>query len=201
MFKDIIKFFQKKKTEQNFIEYVNTSMDASRKIYVTTITSQTAETIDKIITFWNNVDNAEGIESLKRESIKIYINSTGGDFNAMLTILDAIKLSKTPVYTINIGTAYKEAFFVYLAGHKRLSYPHASFAYEKDLRHIDEDNENPMKNFYEKQLVELKDILLEKTKITDNEYNKHLKSIWYITADEAYKLGICNQIQHLGINE
>lgn len=120
MFKDIIKFFQKKKAEQSFIEYVNTSMDESRKIYVTTITSQTAETIDKTITFWNNVDNVEGIESLKREPIRIYINSTGGDFNAMLTILDAIKLSKTPVYTINIGTAYKEAFFVYLAGYKIL---------------------------------------------------------------------------------
>ena len=202
MFKDIMKYFRRNREQKTFSECVSFSMDTARKIYLTNITPQTVEQVKKTISWWNNIDIEDMVEVSKRAPIRMYINSTGGDFNAMLSLYDIIRLSKTPIYTFNIGTAYKEAFFIYLAGHKRFSYPHASFAYERDLRHIaDEEENHPMKNFYEKQLSELKDILLERTKITDNEYNKHLKTIWYITADEAFKLGICNQIQHLGSSE
>ena len=69
--------------------------------------------------------------------------------------------------------------------------------FEKDLKHLEEANEKMPENymnFYNKQLNELKDILLERTKVTESEYNKHLKNSWWITADESQKLKICNEI-------
>lgn len=195
---EIINFFNKKNLKNqimNFTDYVDLSSNMSREIYLSTITPQTAEYIDKIIRLWNSVDEGELTEWAKRPPIKLYINSMGGDFNSMLTIMDAIKLSKTPVYTINTGIAYKEAFYVFIAGHQRYAYPKSSFAYERDLKHILEDdsadNYNPL---YSKLLLEVKDVILEKTKITENEYNKHLKGVWWINAEEAQKLRICNEV-------
>ena len=198
MFKnDIINFFKKTvRRITSFSEYVDLNSSSSREIYISTITPQIAETIDKTIRMWNRIDDTEMVEWGKRVPIKLYINSTGGDFNSMLTIMDIIKLSKTPVYTINTGVVHKEAFFIFITGHQRYAYPKSSFLYERDLKHLDEEDRS-LDNyiaFYERQLTEIKDVILEKTKITENEYNKHLKGTWWMTAEDAQKLRICNEV-------
>lgn len=198
MFKnDIINFFKKTvRRITSFSEYVDLNSSSGREIYISTITPQIAETVDKTIRMWNKIDDTEMVEWGKRIPIKLYINSTGGDFNSMLTIMDIIKLSKTPVYTINTGVVHKEAFFIFIAGHQRYAYPKSSFVYERDLKHLDEEDRS-LDNyiaFYERQLAEIKDVILEKTKITENEYNKHLKGTWWMTAEDAQKLRICNEV-------
>lgn len=198
MFKnDIINFFKKTVRHiTSFSEYVDLNSSSSREIYISTITPQIAETVDKTIRMWNRIDDTEMVEWGKRIPIKLYINSTGGDFNSMLTIMDIIKLSKTPVYTINTGVVHKEAFFIFITGHQRYAYPKSSFVYERDLKHLDEEDRS-LDNyiaFYERQLAEIKDVILEKTKITENEYNKHLKGTWWMTAEDAQKLRICNEV-------
>lgn len=198
MFKnDIINFFKKTvRRITSFSEYVDLNSSSSREIYISTITPQIAETVDKTIRMWNRIDDTEMVEWGKRIPIKLYINSTGGDFNSMLTIMDIIKLSKTPVYTINTGVVHKEAFFIFITGHQRYAYPKSSFVYERDLKHLDEEDRS-LDNyiaFYERQLAEIKDVILEKTKITENEYNKHLKGTWWMTAEDAQKLRICNEV-------
>lgn len=198
MFKnDIINFFKKTvRRITSFSEYVDLNSSSSREIYISTITPQIAETVDKTIRMWNRIDDTEMVEWGKRMPIKLYINSTGGDFNSMLTIMDIIKLSKTPVYTINTGVVHKEAFFIFITGHQRYAYPKSSFVYERDLKHLDEEDRS-LDNyiaFYERQLAEIKDVILEKTKITENEYNKHLKGTWWMTAEDAQKLRICNEV-------
>lgn len=199
MFKnEVIKFFNKKKMGQmitDFTGYVNLFSHTTREIYIGTITPQVAESVDKTIRMWNQTDENDMVEWGKRIPIKVYINSIGGDFNSMLMIMDSIKLSKTPVHTINTGAVYKEAFYVFIAGHQRYAYPKSSFSYERDLKHLcDSDTADSYINLYEKQLVEIKEILLEKTKLTENEYNKHLKGTWWINTEEAQKLRICNEI-------
>ena len=42
-----------------------------------------------------------------------------------------------------------------------------------------------------KEANNLQDLIIEKTKITENEYNKHLKGVWWMTAEDAYKLRVC----------
>lgn len=196
---DIIGFFKRRKLIkqiQSFTDFVDLSANLNREIYLTTITSQTAEAIDRIVRMWNYVDDTEIVEFSKRHPIKIYMNSLGGDFNAMLTIMDVIKMSKTPVQTINIGVVQKEAFFIYAMGHQRYAYPRATFLYERDLKHLDNSDEQTDKyvNFYLRQLDEIKDLVIEKTKITENEYNKHLKACWWMSAEDAHKLRVCTEI-------
>ena len=180
---DITSFFKKRKLLQQiqrFTDYVDLSADLNREIYISTITPEVAEKVDKTIRMWNYIDDTEVVEYSKRHPIKIYMNSLGGDFNSMLTIMDAIKLSKTPVHTINTGVVQKEAFFIYSMGHQRYTYPRATFLYERDLKHLDDADEQTDKyiNFYLRQLDAIKDLIVERTKITENEYNKHLKGQW-----------------------
>ena len=201
---DIIGFFKRRKLIkqiQSFTDFVDLSANLNREIYLTTITAQTAEAIDRIVRMWNYIDDTEIVEFSKRHPIKIYMNSLGGDFNAMLTIMDVIKMSKTPVQTINIGVVQKEAFFIYTMGHQRYAYPRATFLYERDLKHLDNSDEQTDKyvNFYLRQLDEIKDLVIEKTKITENEYNKHLKACWWMTAEDAHKLRVCTEILYTTI--
>lgn len=201
---DIIGFFKRRKLIkqiQSFTDFVDLSANLNREIYLTTITAQTAEAIDRIVRMWNYVDDTEIVEFSKRHPIKIYMNSLGGDFNAMLTIMDVIKMSKTPVQTINIGVVQKEAFFIYAMGHQRYAYPRATFLYERDLKHLDNSDEQTDKyvNFYLRQLDEIKDLVIEKTKITENEYNKHLKACWWMSAEDAHKLRVCTEILYTTI--
>jgi len=179
---------------EDFSKAMDTSAYMNREILIDNITPQIADTVDRYIRFWNDIDEEKEVLMQNREPIKILINSLGGALTAALTIMDSIKLSKTPVYTINIGTAYKEAFYIYLAGHKRYTYPRASFLLEKDLKQfVDESQSNNYISFCEKQNNELKDVILDKTKITEAEFNKH-KNSWWLDADEAYKLKVCNEI-------
>lgn len=201
---DIIGFFKRRKLIkqiQSFTDFVDLSANLNREIYLTTITAQTAEAIDRIVRMWNYIDDTEIVEFSKRHPIKIYMNSLGGDFNAMLTIMDVIKMSKTPVQTINIGVVQKEAFFIYAMGHQRYAYPRATFLYERDLKHLDNSDEQTDKyvNFYLRQLDEIKDLVIEKTKITENEYNKHLKACWWMSAEDAHKLRVCTEILYTTI--
>ncbi len=86
--------------------------------------SNTGE-IAELICDFNREDMGKSIES--RKPIKLYINSPGGDLNEGFSLVDTILLSNTPVYTINIGQWSSMSFLIGISGHKRFSYPHATF--------------------------------------------------------------------------
>ena len=62
--------------------------------------------MQKYIISWNREDKDIPIE--QRKPIKIMIFSPGGDIISMYNLIDIILLSKTPVYTYNIGMAYMQ---------------------------------------------------------------------------------------------
>ena len=49
-------------------------------------------------------------------------------------------------------------------------------------------------DFYKKQLEKLKNLTLDYTKITNEQYEKHINDDWWIDATEALELGICDEI-------
>lgn len=190
-------FFKKGYSDSNdIIPFNDISKLASsyhREIFIDTITPIIANDINRQIRFWNSIDEEEATPISERKPINVYIDSYGGSLTAAFTIIDTIKMSKTPINTINIGTAYKEAFFVYLAGYKRLSYPRASFELElKMTQFIEDDTQSNHNVFCEGQNLELKSMVLDKTKVTENDYEKR-NSIW-MTADKAYELKVCNEV-------
>ena len=168
-----------------------------RTIYLTEeIKPELAVSIFEIIRFWNKVDSEDEVPVEEREPIKLYINTPGGDLDGVLSIISAIKASRTPVYTYNIGTAYSGGFFICIAGHKRYALSHTSFMFHegavmdggdahKFFQHVD---------FYRYQLTRLKAHVINSTNITSDIYEEHKKDDWFMDQDDAKKYGVIDEI-------
>ena len=155
-----------------------------------------ADTVDAVIRFWNNYDNQRNIPIDEREPIKLYIDSYGGSLTEACTICDSIKLSKTPIWTINRGTAYSGGFLIAICGDRRYAYPHASYLFHEGAtgNSADANKFRNFADFYQIQLEQLKDIILKHTSITSEKYKEKQRDDWWITADEAVDLEICDVI-------
>lgn len=92
--------------------------------FLTSFSSATGELIEQIFDF-NREDKGKNVK--KRDPIRLYINSPGGNLNEGFALIDAIKISKTPVYTINVGQWSSMSFLIGITGHKRFSLPSATF--------------------------------------------------------------------------
>ena len=167
-----------------------------RNIIIEEIGYEIAVAVDSVIRFWNSVDNEENIPVNERKPIKVFIHSPGGFLTSTFTMIDAIKMSKTPVYTIAMGETYSGGFFTFLAGHKKFAYPHASFLYHEGAT-ANGGDANKFRNFakfYEVQLEQLRQVVLNNSSISEEEYEKHIKDDWWLTAEEAVKYGIADEI-------
>ena len=184
------------KTQYDFVDIVDLDNALNRCLHLGGIDTNVADSMVTYIRFFNRYDDEEGIPIEERDPIKIYIDSGGGDVMGTLTIIDAIKSSKTPIWTINIGQAYSGGFWVFIAGHKRISYKNASFLFHEGSTGSqgDANKFNNWADFYKKVLKKLKALVLEHTKITEEEYEKHAKDDWWLFAEEAIEYGICDEI-------
>lgn len=180
------------KTFDQLVEYYQAYND--RNLVIADIGPDLAIAVDSIIRFWNKVD--ENIPVEERQPIKLYIHSPGGYLTSAFAIIDTVKLSKTPVHTIAIGDVYSGGFFIFLAGDKKYTYPHASFLYHEGAT-ANGGDANKFRNFakfYEVQLEQLRQIVLKNSSITEEEYEKHIKDDWWLTAEEAVQYGIADEI-------
>lgn len=152
--------------------------------------------IIKYITRWNKEDGLAGLEKEERVPIKLMFFSPGGDMDVNYAIIDAIKLSMTPIIGINIGQCASAAAFIYLSCHKRLMLPHAYFLFHQgsgtlsgtygEIRAQMED--------YEDQVTELAQFMIKNTKYDENEILTNIAGEWYVRADEAVKKGVCDKV-------
>lgn len=169
---------------------------ADRNLYLGDIEEGTGDVIDTSIRFWNRVDDEENIPVEERKPIKLYINSGGGSLLATFTIIDAIKMSKTPVWTIAVGSAYSGGFFSFICGHRRFAYPNASFLYHEGNAGTS-GTASQFANFaafYKKQLEKLKQIVLTNTTIGEEKFNEIQKEDFWMTAEEAVNFGCADEI-------
>ena len=175
---------------KNFEDLINLDSSLKREVYLYDIAPGTGPSIDGYIRFWNEYDEEHNIPVEEREPIKLYIDSCGGSLTDTFTIIDAIKLSKTPVWTINMGCAYSGGFFTFISGHKRIAYPHSSFLFHEGSTGTS-GTSSQFENytaFYKRQLEQLKNIVLENTSITQEEYQDIKKDdIWYSVEDGIEK--------------
>lgn len=197
--KDLIKELEENKEKElksfdQLVDHYQSFND--RNIVIGEIGYEIAVAVDSIIRFWNKVDEEAGLAVEERKPIKIYLHSPGGFLTSTFTMIDAIKMSKTPVYTIAMGETYSGGFFTFLAGHKKFAYPHASFLYHEGAT-ANGGDANKFRNFakfYEVQLEQLRQVVLNNSSISEEEYEKHIKDDWWLTAEEAVKYGIADEI-------
>lgn len=194
----IKQLYDSAKSNYDFCDIIDLSNGLNRNIVLTDIDASIGDSVNSYIQFFNRIDQEKKIDVNKRTPIKIYIDSNGGNLEACFTIIDAITMSKTPVWTINIGKAYSAGFFIFITGHKRFAYPNSSFLFHEGSTGIYQDA-NKFKNyadFYKQQLEQLRVITLEHTQIEPEEYDKHVKDDWWFNVDEALKYGVTDKISY-----
>ena len=168
----------------------------NRELYLNEVTADAADAFNTYIRIWNVLDKENKLAAGDRQPIKIYINSQGGDLTAAYSIIDTIKMSETPVWTINTGCAYSSGLEIFIVGHYRIAYPFSSFLFHEGYTGFGGDA-NKFKNyshFYERLLEMSKQNILDHSTLTEEEYEKVKKDDWWFLAQDAYDLGMCDKI-------
>ena len=169
--------------EQDRIFWVDSQIDAS-----------TLELV-KMIMRCNKEDKGKPVE--ERKPITIFIDSPGGSVEVLLAIIKAIEISKTPVKTVCYCTAYSAAADLLASGHSGLRYcmpgtnvmMHAgSCAYQGTASQVD-----AAKKFYDAMGKKVTDHVCDRTNI-DTKTQKKMKDDYYMTAEDALRLGIVDKI-------
>lgn len=148
-----------------------------------------------------NCDDKD-IDVKDRKPILLYITSNGGDVDSGFELIDIILSSKTPVYTINLGYQYSMGFLIGLAGHKRYATINAKFLHHDGTNAIFNSGtkvRDQMK-FQNKVEERIKQYVIDRTKVTEDEYDSHLRQEWYLFADEAKKYGMTDYIIGIDCN-
>lgn len=142
----------------------------------------------------NRQDHAIPIK--QRVPIKVFIDSPGGDVIAGLSIIDVMKASKTPIWTINMSKAYSMAFQVMIAGDKRFAFKNSSFLLHDGAEGgYDSSSKFRDRLKFNDSLDELtKNNIVECTKITKREYEMNIRREWYMLTQEAKELGVIDVI-------
>ena len=144
---------------------------------------------------WNKED--KGIPTEERKPIRIIVDCHGGMLSVTKTIVNIIKMSKTPVHMFALGFVASGASMIYLAGHKRYALPNTTFLLHKgncgglsrtfdELLAFMED--------YQKDVAELIDFYKENTKFSPEDIENKIQGEWYIRIDEALENGIVDEI-------
>jgi len=143
----------------------------------------------------NKIDEKKKI----KEPIQLIISSAGGNIYEGLGIIDVIRNSKTPIHTICYGLAMSMSLNILIAGHYRLMSSNSTLMYHEGGYEMDYAKlTNHKLEVKEIERIEkiCDNLILENTKLTLNQLKKIKKEQkeWYITSDEALKLGIIDEI-------
>ena len=155
----------------------------------------TLEFVRKIIE-WNREDEMNGLEPKDRKPIKIFFFSPGGDLDVNYALIDTIRLSKTPVYGINIGRCCSAAAYIYLSCHHRYMMNHSYFVFHQGSSQLSGSYNEvvAIMNDYQGQVAELSNLMKERTLYTEEEIMDNIVTEWYVRKEEALEKGVCHEI-------
>ena len=131
-----------------------------------------------------------------RKPIRVMINSGGGDVQVELTVVNAIKLSKTPVYTINFCNAMSAAADILVSGHKRFALPGTVVMVHSGGYSVGGTVEqaNSRQKYVDALIKKANDEFLSNTKINAKTLKKKGAFDWYMDENEALELGVIDAI-------
>lgn len=137
-----------------------------------------------------------GVPSEGRKPILLYVSSNGEEVDAGFELIDAIRCSKTPVYTINLGYQYSMGFLIGLAGHRRYAMEHSKFLLHDGSNFIYNSGAKAQDQMEFNRKVEdrVKQYILSRSKLASEEYDSKLRVEWYMFSDEAKEKGFVDYI-------
>lgn len=155
----------------------------------------TVDYIIKHIIEFNAQD--KGLDPSQRQPIKLFINSPGGSVSEGFPLVSTIELSKTPVHTVNIGSWSSMAFWIGIAGHKRLALPYTTFLLHEGSTFAGGASGAVQDAIdFEKRYKDevIKKHVLEHSKMTEQEYASLLRCEYYMLPQDALKHGFIDEI-------
>ena len=158
------------------------------------------ENANDVIQFIHEINYLDaGKTENKREPITVIVNSYGGDIYRGFGVVDAIKDSITPVYTVCYGVALSMGFIIMASGHKRRASKHSTFMYHEILWSLNEEKLSSHKREVEegKRIMDIYDsIILKCTNLTKKQLDivKKEHRDWYVSAEDALVYGIIDEI-------
>ncbi len=142
----------------------------------------------------NKEDMGKPIEDRKR--ILVMIDSPGGSVEVENSIIGAMRISQTPVWTCVYCTAYSAAADLLTCGHKRFALPgtaimmHAgSGRYEGTQAQIES-----AKNFFDSMNKRINEYVYSRTNFDNKIKNKLKKDDIYMNEEDALKYGVIDKI-------
>lgn len=129
------------------------------------------------------------------EEITIYINSPGGEVESGLAVYDVMRMLKSPIRTVCIGTAASMGSILFLAGTKREMFPHTRLMIHDPL--INGLSGSQMALQLKKradQLMELRGtlsgIIAERSGMPVEKVLEKTSEDCFLSAEEALELGL-----------
>ena len=138
----------------------------------------------------------KGLEPHERMPILLYVTSNGGEVDSGFELIDVIMNSKTPVYTINLGYQYSMGFLIGLSGHKRFATRNAKFLMHDGSNFVYNSGAKAQDQMEFNRKIEsrIKQYILSRSKVSEEEYDSKLRVEWYLFADEAKEKGFVDYI-------
>lgn len=144
----------------------------------------------------NHEDAKNQIPVEERIPIRIFIDTNGGDVQVMWSLINAIRISKTPVYTIVYCMAMSAGSYILAAGHKRFAFPGATIlvhsggvGYQGTVEQVES-----AKKYYDKLDKSTNEFFVTNTKVNSKDLKRKGAVDWYMSAKDALSYGIIDRI-------
>lgn len=150
--------------------------------------------IAKIIIQFNFEDIGKSEDD--RKPIIILVNSCGGLLDVTESIIDAIRCSTTPVYTVNMGQALSGGCLIFLAGKKRFVTKN-SWAMTHPGSGGTQGNFNEsveQQKVWSEQVKNMGLYIMERTNIEEKIWKKYKNKDWWLNADQQIQYGFGTDI-------
>lgn len=205
MIKNLPKDFRITSTMEEYEQYLNLR---ERRLYITTeikdsdsesdglYKSKMMQIVDDIMDY-NREDTESHIPPTERTPIRLYINSPGGDVHEGFSLVSTIELSKTPIYTINIGQWSSMAFMIGITGHRRFSLPKMMFLMHDGNNGTYDSGSKAQDrmDFYKRFDSEVvKNHILKHSKMKADEYDRRVREEVYMLPEDALGYGFIDEI-------
>lgn len=164
------------------------------------------ESIYKISYYMDRIKKQDDSKDLPKEDriITIELSSGGGSITDGNFLMGKIEKFKEEygykIITRVNGYAYSMAFMIFIMGTEREIYRYSDVMIHDAATgmngYMKADEINDLNEWFKRDWVKTKKIIIEKTKITDEQLEdmKARKLDWFMESDEALKLGVATKI-------
>ena len=170
--------------------------EKERKIYLDSDVDASIMSIQKMFMRWNMEDKRDGKTKETAKPIWLYIMSYGGDIDYMWVLIDAIKASIAPVYTVDLGVAASAASLIFVCGDKRFMTEHATVVIHEGSAQLAGDaiKVQDAADVYKLQLKQMKEFILAHTEIPKTQLMKKRSNDWTLDSSYCLKNKVCDKI-------